>query len=383
MYNKNFVFIAACIGMLVFGVSMLSLGAILPHITSKFGLSGYSAGALVSVLPFGILSGSLFFGPIVDRYGYKFILIISAFSVILSLFGLILSYSLFLLYASILILGFSGGVINGSSNALVADISANEKGAKLSLLGVFYGVGALGMPVLLGSLSGIFTTETILISVTVFLSVLVFFLVVIDFPSPKNTQGFPIKEGIKLITNPVLLICGLFLAFQSGIEGIGNNWTTTFLQKHISSSEENSLFALTYLVLALTITRLVLSFILGKLGEMYVLYMSLIIVCLGAVIIFLGNSYFYTVIGLVFWGIGFAAGFPIMLGFVAELFAKLSGTAFSLIFVIALSGNMFLNYITGVVSEIYGIKYYTIIVLLSAIFMITLLTKIKSKILHK
>ena len=50
-------------------------------------------------------------------------------------------------------IGFGGGIINGGTNALVADISAENKGANLSLLGVFFGIGALGMPLLLGVLS--------------------------------------------------------------------------------------------------------------------------------------------------------------------------------------------------------------------------------------
>jgi hypothetical protein len=37
------------------------------------------------------------------------------------------------------VLGFGGGIINGSTNAVVADISSEDKGANLSLLGVFFG----------------------------------------------------------------------------------------------------------------------------------------------------------------------------------------------------------------------------------------------------
>ena len=46
--------------------------------------------------------------------------------------------------------GLGGGAVNGATNALVSDISEKDKGANLSLLGVFFGLGALGMPFILG-----------------------------------------------------------------------------------------------------------------------------------------------------------------------------------------------------------------------------------------
>ena len=68
MKNNPLVFYAACLGMLLFGMVMVTLGSILPSVVEKFHLEQIEAGSLVSILPFGILAGSLLFGPIVDRY---------------------------------------------------------------------------------------------------------------------------------------------------------------------------------------------------------------------------------------------------------------------------------------------------------------------------
>ena len=75
-YNKTKVFIAACIGMSFFGISMIVLGSILPILSEKFTLNTAQATALVAFLPIGMLLGSIIFGPIVDRQGYKGLLII-------------------------------------------------------------------------------------------------------------------------------------------------------------------------------------------------------------------------------------------------------------------------------------------------------------------
>ena len=133
MYNKKLVFSAACLGMLLFGIVLISLGSILPSVTAKFGLDEISVGTLASILPFGILAGSLVFGPIVDRYGYKILLIICSLLVLAGLEGIAYAETLFVLQISMLLIGFGGGVINGGTNALVADISTEGKGSKLKL----------------------------------------------------------------------------------------------------------------------------------------------------------------------------------------------------------------------------------------------------------
>ena len=65
MYNKKVVFGAACVGMLLFGMVMLSLGTINTFLTDKFSLDTITVGSLAALLPLGILIGSLIFGPVV------------------------------------------------------------------------------------------------------------------------------------------------------------------------------------------------------------------------------------------------------------------------------------------------------------------------------
>ena len=73
-YSKKLLFRASCAGMLMFGIAVLILGSVASDLKVKLNLDEVSAGGLFSVLPFGMLTGSLIFGPVVDKYGYRILL---------------------------------------------------------------------------------------------------------------------------------------------------------------------------------------------------------------------------------------------------------------------------------------------------------------------
>ena len=217
-YHKNLVFTAACIGMCFFGVSMITLGSVLPSLVTKLGLSGLQTTSLVTFLPLGMLIGSLIFGPIVDRFGHKALLVPSCIIVLSGLEGLIFFESIPLLQLSIVGIGLGGGILNGETNALVSDISGeSEKGSRLSFLGMFYGLGALGIPSLLGVLSEHYSFETILQGIGIIMLAGILFCIPVHFPAPKQAQGFPVKEGLGLLKESSLLLLSSILFFQSGI----------------------------------------------------------------------------------------------------------------------------------------------------------------------
>src|SRR5882672_7984322 len=128
MQSTRFVFLSACYGMLLFGISMITLVSVAPGLQSKFQLDPVSSGALFLMLPFGILAGSFLFGPFADRYGYKIIMILSCLLMFVGFQGISFASLLVLLKGCVFLFGLGGGAINGACNAVVADISKTNKG---------------------------------------------------------------------------------------------------------------------------------------------------------------------------------------------------------------------------------------------------------------
>ena len=357
MFNRRVVFWSACMGMLLFGIALISLGSIAPDLKEKLSLDDFAAGTLFSILPLGILTGSLLFGPVADKYGYKILVFISCILLSAGFEGIAFTESSGLLKAAIFLIGLAGGAINGATNALVSDISGYDKTANISLLGVFFGIGALGMPLILGILGERFRFEKIVAAVGILSFLTGILFAVIKLPPPKIAEKIPVTGILAFFKDKVLILIAVFLFFQSSFEGLMNNWTTTYLADHLLVPQDEALYGLSLFVAGMVIMRLITGTILRNIPVRRILIASLIFVLLGIICIKSGISSGVALTGFMLVGAGLASGFPVMLGFTGARYVSLSGSAFSFVLTIALLGNMLINYCMGVISMKYGISH--------------------------
>ncbi len=363
MRNKNTAFAANFIGIFLFGISMVIIGSTLPILKEKFGMTDIEAGSLFSILPVGILIGSVTFGPIADKFGYRWLLSVASLFLGLGFLGIAHAASMNVLRLCILIFGAGGGVINGATSALVSDLSeTRSKIANLNWLGAFYGIGALCMPMAMTLIDKAYYTT--LIDIACALSILVALLfAVISYPITVEKE----KISFKLI--PVFLKNGLFMAicfylfFQSAFEAIVNNWSVLFFMDKLGVVQDKALMALSFSVAGMIVMRVLTGSVLKNLSYNRLTQIALVLLSIGLVCLVIPAPYAVRVAGLFFLGAGLAPGFPAMLGVAGEIFKGVSATAFSFVMVIALTGNIVINYITGILIDKYGTGVYLYVVL--------------------
>lgn len=376
MYNKHLVFWSACLGLLLFGITLITLGSVVLDLRLKFGLDGVAAGTLFSIMPIGILAGSLLFGPISDRYGYKLMLILGCLGLCAGFQGIAHAAGIELLKGCIFIFGLAGGVINGATNAVVADISTRGKGASLSLLGVSFGIGALGMPQVLGALKEHYEWNEIVSAIGWLTLVTALLYAFISFPPAKQQKGFPLANSRKMFADATLVLIGFFLFCQSSFEAIVNNWTTTYLTAGNHMEESSALYALSLYIAGLTVMRLLTGSVFRTVSPQNMLLISLLLMPAGILLLRSGTTFPVSAAGLILLGAGLAGGFPIMLGFVGERYSSQSGTAFSFVLVIALTGNMLVNYMMGLVVQHYGVQHLITVAFVEWLVMMLLCSRI-------
>ncbi len=378
-YRRGAAFGLACAGMLVFGVVLTSLGAVLPEITERFGVSKAAAGSLFTLLSFGILVGSLVFGPWVERTGYRVPLAAGIGIVAIGLEMLAWGTSLSALRAGVALIGFGGGIVNGGTNALVADISTENKAAALSLLGVFFGVGAVGVPFALGVLTGTIAYTTLLALLGALAALPLVATLLIALPAPKQPHSFPLGQVAGLLKDRPLLILGAMLFLQSGMEITMGGWSATFAREELALGARAALLFLSLYWLGMMSARLALGSLLKRVAPAGAVLTCIGIALAGSLLLLTTSSIALASVGIFLVGAGFAATFPVVVGWIGERYAALSGTAISIALIMALSGGMLLPYLAGVIGGTAGLRNSLLVVPLALLGSAMLLVSLRAK----
>ncbi|HOY20585.1 MAG TPA: MFS transporter [Haliscomenobacter sp.] len=366
MYNRKLIFASACAGLFLFGVGAITLGSIAPDLKTKFALDELGIGGLFSLFPVGILVGSLSFGLITDRFGYKLLLAVCSLLLALGFAGIGLATVIWVIQVCILLIGVGGGAINGATSALVADISEKNKAASLALFGVFFGLGALAMPFILGLLRDVATFEDIVLAIAAltFLLALVYFT--LQFPVAKHAEGISLPQLGKMLKDPALLLIGFFLFWQSACEALINNWTTSYLIEQ-KIDVRWTLYALTSYVAGLSLFRLLTGSLFRNIASSRMLGIGMGLLIVGSLILGWLPGLAWAFTGLILVGFGLALGFPVMFGLSSSLYSKTSGTAIGIILAISLIGNLLANFLMGYMAQAWGIGVFSVALLSAAL----------------
>ena len=377
MKNRKIAFISVFTGIFLFGVSMVIIGSTLSVLRERFGMSDIEAGGLFSILPFGLLVGSVTFGPVADKYGYRWVLTVAGLFLSLGFFGIAHAGSLFVLRSCIFLFGIGGGVINGASSALVSDLSVKEhKITNLIWLGAFFGVGAFVTPIILSVIEKSYYTLVIDVAGVLSLLIALLFAVIVY---PVTVQ----KDKISFKLIPVFVKIRLFMAlsfylfFQSSFEAIVNNWTVSYFVD-LRVGDDNALLAFSSSLLGMILMRVLTGSILRNLSFNRLMTLALAFLGVGLIILFVPAPFYFKATGMFFIGAGLAPGFPVMLGSAGELFKEVSATAFSFAMLIALIGNTLINYITGVLTEKFGMGVFPYVIMTEIVALLLLFVVIRT-----
>ena len=328
-YNTTAVFIAACAGMAFFGVTMLSLAPILGKLNAVVGEGALS---LPSTMSIGIILGTVIFGPVVDRFGYKWLLIISSVLALVGIQGLARFTQLPVLHGAMFCLGLGGGILNGLTNALVSDIYDDDKrGGRLGILGAFYCIGAL-----LWTLLNYFIPDYSLPlnAISLVMALFIVFFCLTAFPAAKPSGSVSLSKS-------------LVLFFQSGFEGCSGRFTVEFFNQTTPMDSKAATLAMTWFTIGMMAGRFPLGAIQRKLKALGTLYTYLGVAAVGVVLFTVCNGPLGADIARALIGFGGGATFPVVLNYIGGAFRDQSGTAMSIAIFIALLGQFTFNRLTG------------------------------------
>lgn len=349
---------AADAAMFVFGIVMALLGAVLPTLSQHIHFDLARTGNLFLAMNCAMLASQLLLGPLMDSFGEKLPLIAGPLLVALALWVIAGADSYRLLAGSLAVLGFGGGALNSAANTLVAHLHTEprRKNAALNLLGVFFGFGAVQLPLTIG---GLIETRglTAILYFAAFLSLAPAAIsALLRFPVPRHEGRVPLGEVGRQLQNPVVLGFAFLLFCELGNEFILGGYVASFLTRIIGVSIVEAAFLLALYWATIMLARLLLSRILMRIRGGTVVRFSALCAVLGVGLLAQAQSDIAAIPALVLTGLGVASIVPTTLGLAGARFAQYSGTVFGILLGIGLLGGMTMPWALGHIAAAYGFR---------------------------
>jgi len=349
---------AAFAGMFLFGIAAALLGATLPLLSDRLQIGLGRVGTLFLVMNACMLASSFALGALQDRFGMKPPLVAGPLVVGAALLLVAAAESYNGLLLAVALLGAGGSALNGASNALVADLfeDPSAKSAALNRVGLFFGFGALFIPFAIGLLLRAVGLRGILVAGAALCLLVAVANALPAYPRAKQAGGLSLGEAARFVRNPLVLLLGVLLFFQSGSEFIVGGYATTFLTREIGMGVGAASYALAAFWAALMLTRAWLGRGGAALGGGRLVMASAAASAAVMALLVTASRPPVAVALVVAMGATAAGIFPAVLGEAGSRFPAHSGTVFGLLFTMALAGGMTLPWVTGQAAAAWGLR---------------------------
>lgn len=370
--RRGRLFVSACAGMAAFGFSLALLGTLFgfPEMRERLHVDVMKQGEMSSVLIAGIWLSTVVVGPLIDRFGNKVVLAVSSFLVAAAFLGFAVADSFELAIAAALLLGFGGGGLNTSTNVVVSELYDDKRGAMLNILGIFFGAGAVMVPLLAARMS---PNAAILFAAS-FAGFIGLAYVVLPFPAATEGHSFSLREAVKVVTYPGVLLFSFLLFFESGNEQVMNTFTSTWVGPlGAGASAKVATGVLIGYQLGMAVGRIFAAQLLNYVSKQKMVIGSAIGSVIGTAVLFFSQSVTGMAAGVVITGLSFAAIYPTVLALAGDRFQRFAGTVFGAIFAIALVGGFIAPSAVGFVSTRATLHMGTLVPVIGTV-MVTILS---------
>ena len=360
-------FLAACAGIFLFGIVLALLGTLfgLPEVRARLRVNLGQQGDLFLILYFGVFLSSLVAGPLIDRMGNKLVLMVSALLVTAGLGGFAPAQSFGAAATCVALLGLGGGGLNIAANVLVSDLYGADRGPMLNALGMFYAIGALGIPLLAASLSTLLPIRGLLLCAAVLAALTTIAYSALRFPRARESKGFAMRDLLQVARYPGVALLAAVLFLEAGNESSIGGWVSSFAGS-LGVDATTATWVLAGFWAAMTAGRLLATWLLEHIGKTQLVLASAAGSVAGCALVLAARSIAGLAAGAALAGLCFAAVFPTTLGIAGDRYPQLSGTVFGLLFSVGLLGGMCFPWAIGHLGTWFGMRQGLLLPLASA-----------------
>ncbi len=354
--NERGLTIGSFLSLFFYGFTATLAGPALKAIGLDLNLDYSLRGSLFSGLLGGYAVATFGGGFLADKIGRKSVLMLGLSMLAAMSFCFGLSPTYYLALGSMVLIGASGGFIEGATNALVVDVNPGKSSFVLNLLHAFYSIGAFLAPFFISLLLAKgFSWRLSYLSVAGFTFALIVVMALQRFPKVHQKNPIDLREAGELLKKPMLLVLAICLGLYLGAEiGLGA-WIVSYLQEDLKISLFKASSALSTFWLTIILGRLFCSLLSKKVGTASLILISVLVTAATLSIAFSLKSRLLTPLLIAFSGFFFAGVFPLILALAQSREPRFFATAMGAIMGFAALGGLILPWLIGRVAETYSI----------------------------
>ena len=329
--NRNKLFVASCLALLVTSLSFGIRAGILGRLGVEFELDKAELGTIAATAFWGFPLAVIIGGMVVDVIGMKKLLILAFLfhlaGILLTIYAGSFSNPFWSLFISTLCIGIANGTVEAACNPLVASLYTDNKTTKLNHFHLWFPGGIVIGTLLVYFLdkAGIgWQIQMALMIIPTLVYGFMFFSQ--HFPvTERVASGISTSEMYKSIANP-LFVFMIICMFGTAITELFTGQWIELLLKNVT---ENALLILTVTTGVMVVGRAFAGPVVHKLSPQGVLLASAVLAALGLYMLghSTGNMLF---VGALIFGAGVCYFWPCMLGFVSEYLPKTGAVGINL-----------------------------------------------------
>ncbi|RTL58354.1 MAG: MFS transporter [Sphingobacteriales bacterium] len=313
--QRNKLFIASCLALLVTSLSFGIRAGILNTLGVQFNLNAEQLGTIAATAFWGFPLAVIIGGMVVDIIGMKRLLV---FAFIFHLAGIVLTifatgfWSLFL---STLLIGIANGTVEAACNPLVTSLYSDNKTTKLNHFHLWFPGGIVIGTLIVFLFNKIGLNWQVQVAVMLIPTAIYGYLFSkLDFPvTERVAAGVSTSEMYKSLLSPLFVFMIICMFGTAITELFTGQWIDVLLR----NVTDNAILILTIETGVMVLGRGLAEPVVHKLSPQGVLLLSAIFSALGLYLLghTTGSMLF---VGAAVFGLGVCYFWPTMLGFVAE-----------------------------------------------------------------
>ncbi|MBW7996676.1 MAG: MFS transporter [Candidatus Glassbacteria bacterium] len=339
---------ACCSGYLVMGLVFSLIGVGLESFAVQIGSSVARVGSLFFLFMGGATFLMLFaVGPLIDRFGQRPVLMAGGLVCALSMWLLVHAESLLSACALMFFLGAGSAGLNGGVNTLINHLHRDNPERMLNVGNLFFGVGAVLMPLTGSWLIGGAGLGALLMFAACGCLLPVVMFAAARFPDDVGVEDFRLADAGKAVSDPLVVLFCVLIFLYVGLEASMGIWSRPVVADAWGLKAPLDQLLLAGYWGSLMTGRLLAGTLFHKIpGRKLVLRCSIGAV-IGLTMFAMADSLWVAAFALWFSGLCFAPVFPTSLGSAGRVFRRYTGTIFSMIIACSVLGGVSIAGLVG------------------------------------